>query len=845
MSRRAQKTLEVAFSNPREEQIDSSKKYSKPCKTDLENTTITLLREQNEFLRAELDELKKSFKDSVKHILDEVEERVSMLFENLRDDLKSSITTSVRQEFDGFKPVVDTIFKTNLGSIFTNQTPAYTPSETDKPYLPKSQLFNRRKIILLADGKGRNCVKLLNEYLSHNEYDVSSIIKPNASFEMIVADNISTVHCQDIVMIFGGDVEVSSDFNTPKFGSELNNNFSHCLNNFVSFCGFCQYNHILNNYDSLLDLIFSTFPCTVLRSDFFLVPEDPLHPTLLVHIDLVPCKKSNNFCFNSDDAGFNFRKADFPCLYDLLLNYDWSNIYNFNNVDDACEHMYTVLYSLFDLCVPKVGSSKKTRRIYSPWFHKEIIKCLRLKSVMRRKYAKTHKLYFHDQFRKLRSDAKKLITNAYTEYLLQMEKNITLDPKKCWSFVRSKRGVTRIPGTMFYNDECNSDPNIIVNSFAHYFKSVFIDSSPLTDDVIFTKVNNTVSVTYISEDEIIKELKRMKNSMTSGPDSIPSFLLKDCAHVLSKPLLHIFNIMLKSSTFPNICPVLKKGDPSQVTNYRPISILCNFSKVFESILYARIYTSVKNYISEYQHGFMQGKSTITNLAYFSQFASNALDRNSQVDVIYTDFQKAFDQIDHYVLLNKLETFAFSNSLLVLLKSYLLNKRQQVVHRKFKSIVFVSTSGVPQGSNFGPLLFLMYINDITDALEPCNKLLFADDLKIFMEIVSIADCVTLQNCLNVLSKWCCMREIFHFEGKTHAANTLLNIILREYLKDDLQSNTTKEGIKSRPAVKSAFKFVMAYITSSSLMLFLIINPIYCLKYSLPFYLTLSFSRALTT
>ena len=167
---------------------------------------------------------------------------------------------------------------------------------------------------------------------------------------------------------------------------------------------------------------------------------------------------------------------------------------------------------------------------------------------------------------------------------MQMEKNITLDPKKFWSFVRSKRGVTRIPGTMFYNDECNSDPNIIVNSFADYFKSVFIDSSPLTDDVIFTKVNNTVSVTYISEDEIIGELKRMKNSMTSRPDSIPSFLLKDCAHVLSKPLSHIFNIMLKSSTFPNIwklaqiCPVLKKGDPSQVTNYRPISILCNFSK---------------------------------------------------------------------------------------------------------------------------------------------------------------------------------------------------------------------------------------------------------------------------
>ncbi|KAJ3662048.1 hypothetical protein Zmor_006415 [Zophobas morio] len=132
--------------------INSCPRCDKPSKSDLENTTITLLREQNDFLRAELDELKKSFKDSVKHILDKVEERVSMLFENLRDDLKSSITTSVRQEFDGFKPVVDTFFKTNLRSISSDETPACTPSETDKPYLPKTQLFNRRKIpVLLRD----------------------------------------------------------------------------------------------------------------------------------------------------------------------------------------------------------------------------------------------------------------------------------------------------------------------------------------------------------------------------------------------------------------------------------------------------------------------------------------------------------------------------------------------------------------------------------------------------------------------------------------------------------------------------------------------------------------------
>ncbi|KYB24594.1 hypothetical protein TcasGA2_TC030943 [Tribolium castaneum] len=357
-----------------------------------------------------------------------------------------------------------------------------------------------------------------------------------------------------------------------------------------------------------------------------------------------------------------------------------------------------------------------------------------------------------------RSQAKFLIAKGYSEYVKSMEDTISHDPRKFWTFIQTKRGKSRIPGTMFVNGEAISDPCIIVNNFADYFKSVYTVSLDNNYSANMTK-NNNILLPKISEDDILRQLRRAKNSMTSGCDGIPSFLLRDCAFVFSAPLFRIFNLILESSTFPSvwkvthICPVLKKGDPNKIENYRPISILCNFSKIFESILYSYIYKSVKNLISPHQHGFMENRSTITNLATLTQFISEALNRRSQVDVIYTDFQKAFDQIDHYILLSKLNTFGFSDSLVSLTKSYLFHRRQRVRYNNFLSNEFITTSGVPQGSNLGPLIFLLYINDLADLLNQCSILLFADDLKLYMEINSFQDSEILQECLKTLNIWC--------------------------------------------------------------------------------------------
>lgn len=201
-----------------------------------------------------------------------------------------------------------------------------------------------------------------------------------------------------------------------------------------------------------------------------------------------------------------------------------------------------------------------------------------------------------------------------------------------------------------------------------------------------------------------------------------------------------------------ICPVHKKESKSEIVNYRPITIICNFAKLFELTLHNLIFPQIKNLFSIHEHGFIRGRSTSTNLMCITEYLSNVLDSGGQADVIYIDFSKAFDKMDHGILLSKLASFGFSPPLLIFFKSYLVNRNQYVQHLGYKSESFASLSGVPQGSVLGPMLFNIFVNDIMLDLQ-CPVLMYADDLKIFNNIADISDCLLLQNDLASIENWC--------------------------------------------------------------------------------------------
>ena len=241
-------------------------------------------------------------------------------------------------------------------------------------------------------------------------------------------------------------------------------------------------------------------------------------------------------------------------------------------------------------------------------------------------------------------------------------------------------------------------------------------------------------------DVVLSVLKGLKSSCSSGPDGIPNIILKRCAHGLVAPLCHIFDMSLKMRRLPTnwkiacVSPIHKKGPTSWPSNYRPISLTSTCCRVMEKVITKNIltYLSTHNLISHHQHGFLRHKSTCTNLLECVYDWSSSLENCERTDIIYFDFQKAFDSVSHTKLMTKLKGYGISGDLLAWIFDFLSARTQFVRVNGHHSGPREVTSGVPQGSVLGPILFLIYINDITDnpAFEQVSVKLFADDIKIY-------------------------------------------------------------------------------------------------------------------
>ena len=202
---------------------------------------------------------------------------------------------------------------------------------------------------------------------------------------------------------------------------------------------------------------------------------------------------------------------------------------------------------------------------------------------------------------------------------------------------------------------------LIAEEMCRYFQSVFI---PPTNNANFLNqsYNDDSFAPFFTEDDIVKHLAQLDANSSPGPDNIHPCLLKNCASSLSKPLFLIFSISLRSGVFPslwkeaNVTPIHKGGTASSAANYRPISILSSIAKIFEKIVSEFLISQLneKEFLHPSQHGFVKGKSCLTNLLTSINHWTSAIDNHQSCDVIYLDFNKAFDTVDHSILLSKLQ-----------------------------------------------------------------------------------------------------------------------------------------------------------------------------------------------
>ena len=309
------------------------------------------------------------------------------------------------------------------------------------------------------------------------------------------------------------------------------------------------------------------------------------------------------------------------------------------------------------------------------------------------------------------------------------------------------------------------NPYEVANEFNKYFVSVFTSEDksniPLPSQKYFPVPGEQEELTdlHFTEVHVFKKLKSLKTDKVQGPDNISAKLLATTADLLARPVYMIFKKSLQEGVLPvdwkaaNVSPIHKSGSKTSPSNYRPISLTSHVCKVMESLFRDEIVQHLESngLINDSQHGFRKGRSCLTNLLTFLDKVSGYVDTGTDVDVIFLDFAKAFDKVPHQRLIGKVQNHGIDGKVLNWISNWLSGRVQRVQVKGVSSTWEMVTSGVPQGSGLGPILFLIYINDMDD--EIMNQLLkSADDTKIFSIIRTDEEADNLQKDLDTLLNW---------------------------------------------------------------------------------------------
>ena len=440
-----------------------------------------------------------------------------------------------------------------------------------------------------------------------------------------------------------------------------------------------------------------------------------------------------------------------------LFDTDFGDCTHSDDVEYVWSYIKSAILKAMSIYIPKV---RLTPRKHPNWYNPDIRLMLNCIRTLRRKCNKHPTSYNLSKLQNLEKQLQNKLMLAKTTY----EKNLIdtfskVNSSKIYKYIHSLTNHGTIPPTVTFdssNAALDGDKASMFNTFFHsvFTRSLFrlppLDELPIPD--------STITDISISESDVHEALSSLNTTKAMGIDGIGPKLLKHCALALYKPIHHLFMLSISHFYVPKdwrlhlITPIHKSGDKSSVKNYRPISLLCTISKVLEKIIYDKIISFVSQSISPLQFGFRPKHSTLQQLLLFVNSICESFSSKSQTDVIYLDFKKAFDSVAHNELLVKLWSFGNTGNLWWWFRGYPSSRHQCVIINHCISDPLPVISGVPQGSIFGPLLFLIFINDLPTTVSSSHVFLFADDTKCFQTVRSSSDCHSLQNDLQNLFYW---------------------------------------------------------------------------------------------
>lgn len=484
-----------------------------------------------------------------------------------------------------------------------------------------------------------------------------------------------------------------------------------------------------------------------------------------------------------------------------LKETDWDMIYDYMqnkiNTETLFNSFFKKYVDLWHYCSPLVVSSNKNvsnRKKLINWYTPELGKLrndmLKLFTVYKNlrptgsnQTQAAYNMYIHKKriYRSKLTEAKKCAVEQY----------ISNAPNKCkaaWEVIREENSPTHSQGVALDPDGTNS---YFLNSIKDLNQGISL--SPNTPDSFMAnrRVNQAeFSWSEVSENEIIKVVSKLSNSKAMDYYWLSNSIIKRTIPTIATPLSFVLNECMRAGYFApslkvsKIIPIYKKGDKSLVQNYRPVSIVPIFSKIFESIMYNQLsrYFDSHNLLSDCQYGFRPGKSTTSAIMNIVDHSLEAFENRESVSLVLCDLSKAFDCVPYDILLMKLSHYGMTEDSLKLIKSYLGNRLQYVSVKNSISKMKEVETGVPQGSVLGPFFFIVYINDLPKNLNT-HSIIYADDTTLLARHQNL-------ECLQQISKAAQERAYDWFSSNKLACNPDKT----QHLTMSLKQDTNMESVK---------------------------------------------------
>lgn len=432
---------------------------------------------------------------------------------------------------------------------------------------------------------------------------------------------------------------------------------------------------------------------------------------------------------------------------------------------DPIEKLWNCIKSSLNTIINDNVDTKITSSNWSkPWITPRVRKLIRKKKKWYNKMKSCpNSERVSNKYHCIKKETQREIRKEHNKYVNDIICDNKENNKRLYAYIKHKNqgnhsGIEELEDRQ---GKIHQEPSAKAKILNDQFCSVFSDPSRPATQINKEKLPSTMEEIQVNAKGVNKLLKNINIHKSSGPDGIPGIILKNNADELTPVFTILYQASLNQGVVPddwknaNITPLFKKGNKKEPENYRPVSLTSISCKLLEHIIHSSImrYLDTHSILNDAQHGFRKKRSCESQLITTCSDFVDAIEKNLQIDAIFLDFSKAFDKVHHKSLLLKLDHLGIRGKTLKWIESFLIGRKQKVLVEGKESSSREVQSGVPQGTVLGPLLFLIYINDMSDNLSDGTRLrLFADDSMLYRVISTPDDSKILQNDLNTLQEW---------------------------------------------------------------------------------------------